>query len=94
MTPQDLQAIQAIMKAELAPINERLDTMSKRLDTVDKRLDTVDMRLDAMDKRLDTVCERLDLLEESQEEVRTCVNALLEWSDKVSESFQFPLPRL
>lgn len=59
MTDQDLQAIRAIMKEELDPINKRLER-----------------------------------LEESQEEVRDAVNALLEWSDKVSTSFQFPLPRL
>lgn len=59
MTEQDLQAIRAIMKEELEPINKRLEH-----------------------------------LEESQEEVRDAVNALLEWSDKVSASFQFPLPRL
>ena len=59
MTDQDLQAIRAIMKEELEPINKRLEH-----------------------------------LEESQEEVRDAVNALLEWSDKISESFQFPLPRL
>lgn len=59
MTEQDLQAIRAIMREELEPINKRLEH-----------------------------------LEESQEEVRDAVNALLEWSDKVSESFQFPLPRL
>ena len=59
MTDQDLQAIRAIMKEELDPINKRLER-----------------------------------LEESQEEVRDAVNALLEWSDKVSTSFRFPLPRL
>ena len=66
MTEQDLQAIRAIMKEELDPINKRLERMD----------------------------ERLARLEESQEEVRDATNALLEWSDKVSESFQFPLPRL
>lgn len=73
MTEQNLQAIRAIMKEELEPVNKRLDSM---------------------DERLDSVNERLGRLEESQEEVRDAVNALLEWSDKVSESFQFPLPRL
>lgn len=50
--------------------------------------------LDPINKRLDRMDERLARLEESQEEVRDATNALLEWSDKVSESFQFPLPRL
>lgn len=44
--------------------------------------------------RLDTVDKRLERLEEGQEEVRDCVNALLEWSDKISEANRFPLPRL
>lgn len=32
-------------------------------------------------------------LREGQEELRGCVNLLLEWADKVSETYQFPLPR-
>ena len=38
--------------------------------------------------------EDITELKESQEEVRDAVNALLDWSDKVSDSFRFPLPRI
>lgn len=50
--------------------------------------------LGTVNQRLDTVDKRLDRLEESMVEVRDCVNALLEWSDKISEANRFPLPRL
>ena len=52
MTEQDLQAIRAIMREELEPINKRLEH-----------------------------------LEESQEEVRDAVNALLEWLNKMNSGF-------
>lgn len=81
MSEQELlQAMRLMLKEELGPIHQRLDTVDKRLDTVDKRLDAVE--------------KRLERLEEGQEVVRDCVNALLEWSDKISEANRFPLPRL
>lgn len=50
--------------------------------------------LGPINQRLDTIDQRLDRLEEGQEVVRDCVNALLEWSDKISKANRFPLPRL
>lgn len=94
MTDQDLQMIRAILKEELKPISERLDSVERRLDSVEQRLDSMDRRLTAVERRLDSVERRLDRLEEGQVEIRTCVNALVEWADKVSEAANFPLPRL
>lgn len=63
------------------------EELKKELQPIGEHLSTIDQRLDAVD-------QRLDRLEESQEEVRDAVNALLEWSDKVSETYRFPLPRI
>ena len=88
MSEQELlQAMRIMLKEELGPIHQRLDTVDKRFDIVDKRLDSLDRRMGSVETRL----ERLD---ESQEEVRDCVNALLEWADKISEANRFPLPQL
>lgn len=39
---------------------------------------------------------RKDIVElrEGQEELRSCVNSLLEWADKVSDTSRFPMPRV
>lgn len=71
MTQEDLNAIRQLMKEELEPINQRLNTVDQKLESID---------------------QRLNKLEESQEELRTGVNTLLEWADRVSDTYQFPLP--
>ena len=37
---------------------------------------------------------KLDELTEAHEETRTSVNAILEWTEKVSDAVNFPLPRI
>lgn len=59
-----------------------------------EELKPISERLDSVERRLTAVERRLDRLEEGQVEIRTCVNALVEWADKVSEAANFPLPRL
>ena len=78
MTTEDLKAIGDLMDQKLEPIIQRLDGVDKRLDGVDKRLDGIE--------------ERLDRLEESSEEVRSSVNSLISWAEKVSMAATFPLP--
>ncbi len=47
-----------------------------------------------MKEELAPIKERLDKLEENQEEIRNGVNSLLDWSDKIGGSIEFPLPQL
>ena len=47
-----------------------------------------------MKKDVSTISERLDRLEESNEEVRSGVNALLEWAEECGNAIKFPLPRV
>lgn len=47
---------------------------------------------DLMDQKLEPIVRRLDRLEESGEEVRSGVNSLIGWAEKVSMAATFPLP--
>lgn len=44
--------------------------------------------------RLDTIEEKIDILQENQEEIRSCTNLLLDWSYRVSEATKLPLPEI
>ena len=65
-----LEAMRAMLKEELRPINERLDSMDGRLDSIDGRLDSIE--------------ERLSNVEEDTKITRNAVNDLLEWADDAS----------
>ena len=47
-----------------------------------------------MDEKLQPIIDRLDKLEESNEEVRDGVNALLEWAEECGNVIKFPLPKV
>ncbi|MEG2097788.1 MAG: hypothetical protein RRY65_06450 [Pseudoflavonifractor sp.] len=101
MDQELLQAIGQMMDEKLSPIHHRLDGIDSRLDGIDSRLDSmdsrfdgIDSRLDGIDSRLDGIDSRLEALEEGQAEVRSSVNALLEWSEECSDIFKFPLPKV
>ena len=44
-----------------------------------------------IDKKLD---EKLEPINENITEIRSGVNTLLEWADKVGDSIEFPLPKI
>lgn len=52
----------------------------------------MDQKLAPINQRLDGIDRRLDDMEESLSEVRTGVNMLISWSEKVSMAAKFPLP--
>lgn len=62
--------------------------------TNEELLEALSTRFDQIEKRFDRVEERLDRLEESNEEVRSGVNALLEWAEECGNAIKFPLPRV
>ena len=45
-------------------------------------------------RKLQPIVDRLDKLEESSEEVRSGVNALLEWAEECGNVIKFPLPKV
>lgn len=52
----------------------------------------MDQKLAPINQRLNNIDQRLDDMEESLSEVRTGVNMLISWSEKVSMAAKFPLP--
>ena len=61
---------------------------------VDKELlEAIGQMMDEkLDRKLQPIVDRLDKLEESSEEVRSGVNALLEWAEECGNVIKFPLP--
>ncbi len=63
----DLQAIAALIKNEVEPIN--------------KRLDNVDSRLDKIETRLDNIEEDIEVIKEDSQITREVTNKIGEWVD-------------
>ena len=63
---------------------------------VDKELlEAIGQMMDEkLDRKLQPIVDRLDKLEESSEEVRSGVNALLEWAEECGTVIKFPLPKV
>ena len=63
---------------------------------VDKELlEAIGQMMDEkLDRKLQPIVDRLDKLEESSEEVRSGVNALLEWAEECGNVIKFPLPNV
>ena len=63
---------------------------------VDKELlEAIGQMMDEkLDRKLQPIVDRLDKLEESSEEVRSGVNALLEWAEECRNVIKFPLPKV
>ena len=61
---------------------------------IDATLDPIQKRLGGIDERLDGIDERLGKLEENTEVTREVVNKILDWTDEVSQTTDFPLPKV
>ena len=63
---------------------------------VDKELlEAIGQMMDEkLDRKLQPIVDRLDKLAESSEEVRSGVNALLEWAEECGNVIKFPLPKV
>lgn len=58
-----LQAIQEIVKAEIEPLNERMDGMEHRMGGVEQRMGGMEHRMDGMEQRMDGMEQRMDRFE-------------------------------
>lgn len=47
-----------------------------------------------MDKKLQPIKEDIEGIKENLTEVRSGVNTLLDWADKVGDTISFPLPKI
>ena len=63
---------------------------------VDKELlEAIGQMMDEkLDRKLQPIVDRLDKLEDSSEDVRSGVNALLEWAEECGNVIKFPLPKV
>ena len=50
--------------------------------------------LSTLQKNMTEVRKDITELKEGQAEIRSGVNTLLEWADKVGDSIEFPLPKI
>lgn len=76
---KDLQAIAALIDKKLEPITTRLDKLEEGQTAITTRLDEIQ--------------EDIDFLKEETTVTRGALNHLIEWSDKVSDAVDFPLPK-
>jgi len=67
----------AAMQGDIRQINTRLDSM-------DGRMDSMEGRLGSLETEVKAIRSDIDDMKESQEEVRTSVNAILDWTETVS----------
>lgn len=61
---------------------------------MDKKLSPIVEKLDKLQTDVDDLKEDVADLKEVHEITRDGVNALLEWSDKISEAQRLPLPKI
>jgi len=69
-------------------------TDMESMELVLQELRKINGRLDALEGKVDRLQEDVTELKEAHEVTRDGVNALLEWSDKISEVQRFPLPKI
>lgn len=50
--------------------------------------------LQAMSQMMDEKLKRLDAIEEDLAEIRSGVNTLLDWAERVGDTISFPLPKI
>ena len=76
-----LEAIGQMLEAQKREMSEMMD-------------EKLDKKLKPITERLDKLQADMDELKEAHEITRDGVNALLEWSDKISEAQRLPLPKI
>lgn len=78
------QALRAILKEELEPIQHRLDNIDQRLDASDQRLDTVDGKLDIVDEKLSTIAKDVGEIKNSHETLQqNLVDSIGQYTDEI-----------
>ena len=70
------------------------EKLGKKLKPITERLDKLQADVDEFKEDVAEVKEDVAELKEAHEITRDGVNALLEWSDKISEAQRLPLPKI
>ena len=73
---------------------ESMELVLQELKKINGRLDTLEGKMDRLQTDVTELREDVAELKEAHEITRDGVNALLEWSDKISEAQRLPLPKI
>lgn len=73
---------------------ESMELVLQELKKINGRLDTLEGKVDRIQGDVTELKEDVSELKEAHEITRDGVNALLEWSDKISEAQHLPLPKI
>ena len=71
MTPEELQQIQAIVQAAVAPITTRLDGLEKGQKNLEEGQQQINTRLNGLEQGQQQTNTRLNTLEQGQQTLRT-----------------------
>ena len=88
MEKELLESIGQMLEAQKREMSEMMD------EKLDKKLKPFVERLDKLQADVDELKEDVAELKEAHEITRDGVNALLDWSDKISEAQRLPLPKI
>lgn len=75
-------------------ILEMLTEMQTKMSGMQTQMSGMQTDIKKLDVRLDSLESKVDALTEAHEETRTSVNALLDWAERASNSYDLPLPKL
>lgn len=78
----------------LTGMQNQMNGMQQEIKQINGRLDTMDGRLGSLEAEVKEIHQKVDDLTESHEETRASVNALLDWAERASNSYDLPLPKL
>ena len=95
MEKELLESIGQMLEAQKREMSEMMDEkLDKKLKPIVERLDKLQADVDGLKEDDAVLKEDVAELKEAHEITRDGVNALLDWSDKISEAQRLPLPKI
>lgn len=81
LTKSDLDAISVIIKTEISPVNNRLDSLEGRFDNLENRFDNLELKVDKLEADVSS-------LKSGQKQIRRDIKRL---NDKVDATYDLAL---
>ncbi len=88
LTKSDLDAISVIIKTEISPVNNRLDSLEGRFDNLENRFDNLENRFDNLELKVDKLEADVSSLKSGQKQIRRDIKRL---NDKVDATYDLAL---
>lgn len=90
MNNEIAELLRSVLKEELEPVNNRLDSMDKRLNRMDQRFGSFEQRLHGMDQRLDTIEQEVKALRTDHAELRDeIIGTLGDFTEKIASDVDY-----